>query len=500
MRQKFLIHKKFIFTVIAMVLIYALLMSYIRPVFMAKDNHYYAVNSDVTDLPYFAEKWDGFYEKDKNTIDVLFLGTSIIHTDIDVNQMYHDYGFTSYDLSADQHSGADILYFLKEALKYQNPKVVFIDVQSMSNAYQYNEISAHYSYDFMKTGINKLQGVMSLRNLSVENIMFPFTKYHARWEELSQSDFDYVFMDKTNMLNGHFCYMMQNPVEIPTEYEASSCTLSELGYNDTEKCLNDVVEYCAQNGLECVLLRTPLSYSYWNSKYYDALGLYAEEHGVKFWNCNDYYDEIGTDFSTDFIDIWHMNQVGAQKLSIFLGRKISENFELEDHREKPGYEEWDQAYDYQNYLMHSFEIRHYINAQEYADNLDYDSENLVFFYTYDSIDDLKKVAGIPSAVNEIASCEATSLTSVLYQGNVVENVNLNSSESWKGINDYVSGGVEIESIGGDTKLWFGNEYHITEDAAGFVDVIIYDIKLGKILEHAKINVNWESYLTHLYNP
>lgn len=500
MGQKILKHRKFIFTVIAMSLVYALLMSYIRPVFMAKDNHYYAVNSDVTDLPYFAEKWDGFYEKDKNSIDAIFFGTSIMHTDIDVNQMYHDYGFTSYVLSADQQSGSSILYFLKEALKYQKPKVVFIDVQAMSHGYKYDELSAHYSYDFMKTGINKLQGVISLRNSSVEDIMFPFTKYHARWEELSQSDFDYVFMDKTNMLNGHFCYMMQNPAEVPAEYEPSSYTLSELGYEDTEQCLDNVVEYCNQIGLECVLLRTPNSYSYSQSKYCDALECYAEENAIPFWNCNDYYDEIGTDFSTDFIDGHHMSQVGSAKFSKFLGQMISDNFELEDHRGELGYEEWDQAYDYQNYLIHSFEIRHYTTAQEYADNLDYSSENLVFMYTYDNTYDLKNVAGIPATVDEIGSSKAASKTCILYQGQVVENVNLNSDESWKGIEEYVPDGLEIESIDGDTKLWFGNEYYITEEASGLVDVFIYDVKLGKLLEHAKININWDSNLTHLYNP
>lgn len=482
-----------------MVLVYALLMSYITKVFVVKDYEHAGIKSDVTGMSYLAEKWDGFYEKDSDTIDVIFIGSSIIHTDVDVNQMYHDYGFTSYNLSADQQSGSSILFFLKEALKYQTPQVVFIDVQAMSHPYVGTETSGHYSFDFMKAGINKVQGIINLHDSTIEDLLFPFTKYHARWEELEQSDFDYVFSDKTNILNGHMCNTMQNVAEVPIEYEPSSYTLSELGYGDTEQCLDHVVEYCNQAGVECVLLRTPQSYTYAQSKYCDALKLYAEEKGVLFWNCNEYYNEIGIDFSTDFVDGQHMNQMGSTKFSKFLGQKITESFDLEDHKGMVGYEEWDKSYDYQNHLIHNYEMKNYTSAQEYVDNGDYNSEDLIFIYTYDSIDDLKNVSGIPSSINDITSSGNTSNICILRQGEVVENVNLYSGERWMGIDDYVTGGLEIEIVDGDTKLWFNDNYYITEDAQTFVDLLIYDMMLGRPVDHVKINVGLASNLTRLYN-
>lgn len=72
MLKKVVIHKKFFLKIFAIVATYLLIMDYIGSVFVVKKNHYYAVNSDVTNLPYFSERWSGFYEKDKDTIDAIF--------------------------------------------------------------------------------------------------------------------------------------------------------------------------------------------------------------------------------------------------------------------------------------------------------------------------------------------------------------------------------------------------------------------------------------------
>lgn len=498
MLKKVVIHKKFLLKIFAIVATYLLIMDYIGSVFVVKKNHYYAVNSDVTNLPYFSERWSGFYEKDKDTIDAIFLGSSVVHTDVDVNLMYHYYGFTSYDLSADQQSGSSILYFLKEAGKYQSPKLVFIDVQALSHINQNNDTSAHYSFDFMKWGINKIQGIYDLRNSSPENILFPFTKYHNRWEEINKDDFEYMFMDKTNLLNGHFCYMMQNVAEVPVQYEKSDYTLEELGYKDTEECIEKIVNYCQKNDIKCVLMRTPQSYSYGQSKYCDALEKYAEKRGIPFWNFNNYLDEIGTNFSTDFVDGQHMNQIGSERFSRFLGQMIVDNYDMVDHRGELGYEEWDIAYDYEKYLIHDFEIRHYINANEYADNGDFASGNLIYVYTYDTLNDLKSVAGILDTVTKLEDDDMKSNSCIITADNIVKKISLGNNSVWKEENEFPIK-INIERISSETKIWFDDVYIQTQETAGIVDLIIYDIKLDKVLDHVTINVNWESNITHLLN-
>ena len=50
-------------------------------------------------------------------------------------------------------------------------------------------------------------------------------------------------------------------------------------------------------------------------------------------NFLDYTDEIGIDFSRDTYDAGlHLNLSGAEKMSVYFGKILTERFALEDHR------------------------------------------------------------------------------------------------------------------------------------------------------------------------
>lgn len=458
-----------------------------------------AVNDDVTELPYLPEKWEGFYEKDRDTIDMLFIGTSVVHTGVDVNYLYHEYGFTSYDLSADQMAGPNVYYFIKEALRYQSPQVIFVDVQPLSYAGSQQSVSLHYSFDHMKQGINRIQGIIEHPASAQNGNLFPFIEYHNRWEELEEMDFRYMFQDKLNMLNGYFIYMAANDSPVPLSHEKTDWTLSELGYTCTEEYLNKIVPYCREKGIECVLFRTPQSYSEAQAQYCDALEKYADENNIEFWNFNNYYDEIGIDFSTDFVDGQHLNYIGSRKFTAFLGKLISGRFEYTDHRGTEGYGEWDAAYDYENYLIHAYEIRHYGTARQYLDNNDFLSDELIYIYTYKDLADIQKITGITGISDKILEGDNTvSQICIAEKGEILQQIVLPLDETWKDTDLIQSAEcLLIESFDGKTKIWFGDVGTETQETYGQVDLLIYDKKLRRVLDHVTVNVNSDCYLTHL---
>ena len=68
-------------------------------------------------------------------------------------------------------------------------------------------------------------------------------------------------------------------------------------------------------------------------------------YGYEFLNLNDYYEEIGLDFASDFSDYGgHTNALGAEKCTEFLSRYIAAEYGIEDRRGQEGYESWDAAY------------------------------------------------------------------------------------------------------------------------------------------------------------
>ena len=79
---------------------------------------------------------------------------------------------------------------------------------------------------------------------------------------------------------------------------------------------------------------------------YNYIADLIEPYGYTFLNLNDYYEEIGIDFETDFYDYGgHANAFGAEKCTAFLGKYLDEHYSLPDKRGQKGYEDWDKAWE-----------------------------------------------------------------------------------------------------------------------------------------------------------
>ena len=96
-----------------------------------------------------ASTYGGFYHMRKNTVDVLFLGTSNTYCAFSPDELYRRYGIRSYNLAGSQQSMLTSYYWLEEALRTQKPKVVVLDVfYAFYNTG--NEGSFHKAFDFMR--------------------------------------------------------------------------------------------------------------------------------------------------------------------------------------------------------------------------------------------------------------------------------------------------------------------------------------------------------------
>ena len=65
----------------------------------------------------------------------------------------------------------------------------------------------------------------------------------------------------------------------------------------------------------------------------DAMTEYAREKGCVYINMFDHMEECGLDSKTDFRDAGHTNSRGAAKISAYLGKYLSEYYDLTDMRQ-----------------------------------------------------------------------------------------------------------------------------------------------------------------------
>ncbi|MCC8066310.1 MAG: hypothetical protein LIO94_04320, partial [Clostridiales bacterium] len=151
--------------------------------------------------------WAEYESLEKDTVDVLFMGTSHVYSAIDPMYIYENSGITSYAISA----GAmrfDLTYtVLQEALKTQSPSVLFLDMSAVHYKEQVEEERIHPILDQLPWSLDKLDFILNSGNedLTVLDALFPLFRYHSRWDELEEQDFRYMTGDvELTYTRGHF--------------------------------------------------------------------------------------------------------------------------------------------------------------------------------------------------------------------------------------------------------------------------------------------------------
>lgn len=137
--------------------------------------------------------FDEFYSLPRNSIEFLTLGSSHIAYGFSPLMLYKETGITSYNLGTFGQA-VDVSYFLlKEALKYQKPKNVFLDVSKLSSNEE-KEISRTFISDILPiTNKNRIDIILEsgeekeFINLTKEKVFscfFLIYAYHNRFSTL----------------------------------------------------------------------------------------------------------------------------------------------------------------------------------------------------------------------------------------------------------------------------------------------------------------------------
>jgi len=343
--------KKFWIKLILFFIGLIIILNRLNTIFLLKE---YPVGDNINQRisPYtLCEKQDGFYALQPNSIDVLFIGSSNIHCNINPNQIWNQYGFTSYDFCCDQQELGTSYYYLEQALKTQSPEVVVIDILNDGSQDEINVIQAHYAFDNMKDDIYKYKAIWNRAKSNRLELALPLIRYHERWNELTQNDYKYK-KGKYNVLKGCFIYMVSNKQENPQVPK----TISEYSLSDkTISWIEDILQVCEKNNCECLFIKTPLAgYDEGQYAYFQAFNEYCQKENVKFLDLNNYVDDIGLDFDEDYADKAHMNWNGQKKLSNYLGNFIKVQYDINDKRGNYLYDNWNEDYDEMMIYINSF--------------------------------------------------------------------------------------------------------------------------------------------------
>ncbi len=280
-----------------------------------------------------------FYKLEEGDVDVLVLGSS--HAFVNVNpQMLHDeYGISAYDLCGSMQPMWNTYYYFKEALEYQKPQLVVLDVYRLVEAFPYSKESKIVKNTYgMKFSRNKYESIKaSLSQESVGDVwlhMAEFPSYHSRYVDLTAADFNRGLVIGDGYRGAHTLTevaAMERP-EVAHVTERMEIEPKTMEY------FEKILTLAKENGIPVLLINAPYIVQEDDKKVFNTLEAYLETQTVyeqvSYVDFNEMYDEMQIDFATDFADHNHLNVNGLPKFNHALGSYMKEHYELTDHRKE----------------------------------------------------------------------------------------------------------------------------------------------------------------------
>ena len=299
-------------------------------------------------------RFAGFYYQPRDTLDVIYIGSSPVHPYWAASLAWHEYGFTSWPLATNIQQPSYTIYLLKEAIKRQSPKAVIFELRMFTRSQaafderDTYEAFARNATDNLRYSLNRYKLIKNTVKPSEDLISYYFDiiKYHSLWKSVSKSNWGYVSFSKKDENSGHL--IRDEVIDLSDSWHDYS-DITELSPMppEQEKVLRSLLDYCRENSIPALFTVNPYTdIQEETQKQFNYMkAIVEEEYGYPFINFNLLYDELDIDFARDFYNGGHMNTNGAVKFTRYLAAFLSEHYNLEDKRQNEEYSSWNASYE-----------------------------------------------------------------------------------------------------------------------------------------------------------
>ena len=257
----------------------------------------------------------------EETIDVIMLGDSLSFAAFTPMVLWENYGFTGYVCGQPGQKTWEAEDLLRTVFKTQSPKVVILETNSL--------------FDGQQGRLGWRDMIDPYLNYAANRI--PVFRAHDIWKSfITDKDYTeehfkgYAFRVAVEPYEGGD-YMQETQEKDP---------VAAASYTHVRHMMN----ICRDHGAQLILISTP---SPKNCSYarHNAVSELADGLSLPYIDMNLSLKEIGIDWRTDSLDHGeHVNLSGAERVTAFLGRYLSENYDIPDHRGDALYHSWEEDF------------------------------------------------------------------------------------------------------------------------------------------------------------
>ena len=284
-------------------------------------------------------RMEAFYLEEKNTVDAVLIGASDVYAGYSAPYAYEKYGYTSYPYATQASPANIVLPQIKEVLKYQNPKMVIVEINAFlyKDDEQPNEASARMFADnvprddiwrdYLKDAIPEDKQI---------EYYLPIIKYHSSWNEYPWK-LKYLTAEIGLKKNGYSLFRGYKTVA--NEFHPDSKVYNDqLKDNDKtlplavngERYLRQTLEYLKENDIHNVVFtRFPhivRQRDYARFKRGNRAGEIIESYGYDFVNMERYALRDGFDVNKDYYNWDHLNVYGSEKVTDYIANMLQTKY------------------------------------------------------------------------------------------------------------------------------------------------------------------------------
>ncbi len=262
----------------------------------------------------------GYLAEPEDSMDILFLGDSLIYSGVSPLYMWNKYGITSYDCSIPSQKFVFANKFCKTFLEKQSPKIVFIETDTIFRNLSPEDLATFYA----------------------EQIFSVFS-YHNRWKSLNKRDLNpKIEYTRIEPFRGYRLSTKVNGAK-SNDYYKETTDITHVSKTNF-KYLENLKEMCDEKGAKLVILSMPCQKN-WNYKIHNGAEEAAKKLGIDYLDLNLVKDGLNMDWAKDTRDKGeHLNNYGAEKVSDYLGKYITSLGLTADKRNMAGFESWNESH------------------------------------------------------------------------------------------------------------------------------------------------------------
>ena len=308
----------------------------------------------------------GFYALEKNSVDVVFLGTSVTFTSFMPMEAWHEYGIVAYDYCTNVQFENSLRYSLADIERTQKPKIIMLDVAPFlyehyagNEAWDKEDLELYikYNLDSRKYTLDRFALVKEI-NDDVHGsfgdywyYFFDISRYHTKKAVFERYD------NASKDITRGYGFLVHNGGAIFSPENAVTDDGSVVPLNGREQDYFDkLLETAKGIDAEVVFYCAPVYYDKTEQlgrKNY--LRACVEKEGFTFADFSGDVEKVGIDYTTDLWSRDHFDSLGAKKTTRFLCEYLKSNYNIPDRRSDERYAALNRDYSEWEKLMGKYE-------------------------------------------------------------------------------------------------------------------------------------------------